>query len=559
MKYYNFIVVGGGIGGLNTATEILKHIKTSTTTTTTDHQPLLLLEATNKLGGRVSTFHKRNILYEEGAGRIGEHQILINKLVKHFKLEHLKHPLSSNASNIIIKQPNQPDYLPLQLKYPSIDDIIIELNHLVKKNKITEQHLINTNLLDLADELLTSANTKNPISNYMIDINPYYSELKHFNSKSALEIFTKEFNQTIKYYSLGGNGLIQIIHCLENEIKTHGGIIKLNSKCISIERHKELFKLQMENSKHTYYTSNLILALPKDALLNLSILSSIPRIRKLLNSVVVEPLYRIYAKYSHDTNGKVWFSGMSKTITNLPVKYIIPINEKTGIIMISYTDSIYAKYWLKLRMKGDAIFMKELNRQLSLIFPLIEIPPPLWISHYYWNAGAAYWKVGSHPEKVMNEIIQPLGTAVPLFICGENYSTHQAWMEGALETSNLVIEHLRNSNTFKSLKFENVEEILNNEIPKNNSKTMNMSKKRTMQSEYTYTMEEVAKHNKKTDAWIVIHNKVYDITKWIPMHPGGLIIMKGVGKDATSLFESVGHDNYARKKLSHYKIGVLKQ
>ena len=81
MSYYNFIVVGGGIGGLNTASEILKNIKTPTTTTTT-HQPLLLLEATNKLGGRVSTFHKGNILYEEGAGRIGEHQLLINKLVK---------------------------------------------------------------------------------------------------------------------------------------------------------------------------------------------------------------------------------------------------------------------------------------------------------------------------------------------------------------------------------------------------------------------------------------------------------------------------------------------
>ena len=480
-------------------------------------------------------------------------------MLKHFKLEHLKHPLSSNASNIIIKQLNQPDYLPLQLKYPSIDDIIIELNHLVKQHKITEQHLINTNLLDLADELLTQSPMQNPISSYMIDINPYYSELKHFNSKSALEIFNKEFNQTIKYYSLGGNGLIQIIHCLENEIKTNGGLIKLNSKCISIERHKELFKLQMEKSKHTYYTSNLILALPKDALLNLSILSSLPSIRKLLNSVITEPLYRIYAKYPHGTNGKIWFSGMSKTITNLPIKYIIPINEKTGIIMISYTDSIYAKYWLKLRMKGDAIFMKELNRQLGLIFPLIEIPPPLWISHYYWNAGAAYWKVGSHPEKVMNEIIQPLGTSVPLFICGENYSTHQAWMEGALETSNLVIYHLRNSNTFKSLKFRNVEETIKNETIEieNKSKNKNKSKKQNIQNEYT--MEEVAKHNKKTDAWIVIHNKVYDITKWIPIHPGGLIIMKGVGKDATSLFENVGHDNYARKKLSHYKIGIVKK
>ncbi len=27
------------------------------------------------------------------------------------------------------------------------------------------------------------------------------------------------------------------------------------------------------------------------------------------------------------------------------------------------------------------------------------------------------------------------------------------------------------------------------------------------------------------DCWIIIHNKVYNITEWIPNHPGGEIIM----------------------------------
>ena len=74
-----------------------------------------------------------------------------------------------------------------------------------------------------------------------------------------------------------------------------------------------------------------------------------------------------------------------------------------------------------------------------------------------------------------------------------------------------------------------------------------------------YTLEEVAKHNKKSDAWIVINNKVADITEWIPKHPGGDIIMKGVGKDATTLFNNIGHDEYANKMLKKYQIGIVKK
>lgn len=34
-------------------------------------------------------------------------------------------------------------------------------------------------------------------------------------------------------------------------------------------------------------------------------------------------------------------------------------------------------------------------------------------------------------------------------------------------------------------------------------------------SKKTYTYEEVAKHNSRNDLWMVIHNKVFDITPFI--------------------------------------------
>jgi cytochrome-b5 reductase len=51
-------------------------------------------------------------------------------------------------------------------------------------------------------------------------------------------------------------------------------------------------------------------------------------------------------------------------------------------------------------------------------------------------------------------------------------------------------------------------------------------------------MEEVRKHNKNYDAWVILRGRVYNIGPYLPYHPGGIDIFKSVlGKDATRLFD----------------------
>jgi cytochrome b involved in lipid metabolism len=80
-----------------------------------------------------------------------------------------------------------------------------------------------------------------------------------------------------------------------------------------------------------------------------------------------------------------------------------------------------------------------------------------------------------------------------------------------------------------------------------------------------FTMDEIAKHNSKEDCWLLISGKVYDVTKNVPVHPGGESILEGCGKDATTLFETrpmgsgTPHSEKARGYLAKAYIGDLKQ
>ncbi|KFH46388.1 cytochrome b5-like protein [Hapsidospora chrysogenum ATCC 11550] len=79
-----------------------------------------------------------------------------------------------------------------------------------------------------------------------------------------------------------------------------------------------------------------------------------------------------------------------------------------------------------------------------------------------------------------------------------------------------------------------------------------------MSQEYTY--QDVAEHNTKKDVFMVIHDKVYDATKFIDEHPGGEEVMLDVaGQDATEAFEDVGHSDEARETLDQLLVGTLKR
>lgn len=80
-----------------------------------------------------------------------------------------------------------------------------------------------------------------------------------------------------------------------------------------------------------------------------------------------------------------------------------------------------------------------------------------------------------------------------------------------------------------------------------------------VETQKTYSMSEVTSHNNVSDCWLVIEQNVYNVTSFIPQHPGGEEILKGCGKDATSLFQSEDEhaEGNAVSYLPPYLIGSI--
>ncbi|EEZ99897.1 uncharacterized protein LOC656171 [Tribolium castaneum] len=72
------------------------------------------------------------------------------------------------------------------------------------------------------------------------------------------------------------------------------------------------------------------------------------------------------------------------------------------------------------------------------------------------------------------------------------------------------------------------------------------------------TMEEVSWHDNANDCWIIIYDRVYDITDFLDEHPGGGdILLEYAGRDASVAFRGSGHSKQALRALSRFEIGEL--
>lgn len=73
-----------------------------------------------------------------------------------------------------------------------------------------------------------------------------------------------------------------------------------------------------------------------------------------------------------------------------------------------------------------------------------------------------------------------------------------------------------------------------------------------------YTSAQVAQHKSDGDCWVVLENKIYDVTDFLDDHPGGKgAIMLYAGKDATKEFLMLHKPEIIEKYGAKYLVGEL--
>lgn len=398
---YDTVIVGGGIAGLTVAHELSRRgIQT------------VVLERYPAFGGRIATHRDNGLQYEIGAGRLFVHHARVAELVKRYKL----HTFSIKTHSV----------------YEGVANPFLDLFAPIRRSALTCTDLGQHTIGDIIPSSMAD----------VLTMYPYTAEIHTLRSDLALAEFASSETMGVRgtddYYGIV-EGIDAITSHLADDATAAGAILKSRHRVTDIQRKDDLFEITGNRGKKAHakpfriVARRIIIATARPSYDAFSVLRDAPFLQHLATS----PLMRVYAVYPKDpiTNA-VWFAGMSKIVTKNRLRYIIPINAESGLIMISYTDGKDTDYW---RSHADDL-QATLHRELMQVFPTAQIPEPTYVKMHDWADGCTYWLPGTYDVAAMSAAAH--NPSPNLYVCGESISMNQAWIEGALESATHVIDRI---------------------------------------------------------------------------------------------------------------------
>jgi len=431
MELYDTIIIGGGIAGLYSAWLLPP-----------DHK-FAILEKYDVVGGRIQTYEDKHMLVEKGAARFHEKNHLLLDLIHKLglggsvvKISSDSYFYPSNGTGVPFTEDDTANMLLNPIKtifemlflnsHNPVAPLIIRVIILSKTMTATE--LSNTTFIAVAKTVLSESETQ-----LIIDAFGFYTELVNMNAYDCILLMEGGLNPSNQFFVMNG-GLSQIIGALVKRMKKH---IFTGMDVTSISYEKNHFEIK--TGKKVFRSLNCICAIPKQNLMDLKIFKPLQNLTKYIEC---HPLCRIYSKFDMSDKRNVWIHDLPKLTTNNNLRMIIPIDSKTGVIMISYTDNKFADFWKSLEAKSG---IHGVNAEIARLVRLtlgVDIPPPVSTKIFHWECGVGYWGVGADSAAIESALLKPF-PKTPLYICGEHYSaSNQQWIEGALETSKKVVEML---------------------------------------------------------------------------------------------------------------------
>lgn len=403
---WDVIIIGGGIAGLETCRKVLLARPKAL---------VCVLEKYNYLGGRMVSFRGRvdghgdgnirKVGWEIGAGRACSSHTLVSDLAAHMGCELV--PISaelgfSEGIGGVVENIFAPELLSALENLPATE-------------------LSNNTLWDLTCRVWGEAAAERFWIQY-----PYVSEVRTLRADLGLVAFKKEMAGNAGF-SVCAEGFGEVARRLGKFVRGMGARIYLGHEVLGISEGK--VRCRHDGKVMTHMAKKIVVALHSEGLKKVRGFQGWDLLRK----VAMRPLVRIYAVFSL-VDGKPWFAGLGKIVTSTVTRYFIPIDEKVGSAMISYTDGKDAERFLALGDSGKGqVAVSEVLGDLRRLFPQLVIPEPLMWRVHGWTDGCSYWLPGDYDPNAESERAHTSHGVAGVYVVGESFCMRQAWIEGALE------------------------------------------------------------------------------------------------------------------------------
>lgn len=476
--HYDVVVVGAGIGGMYTAWRMQG---------CDGSQPMGkkvgIFERTLHTGGRLHTAKVAGAAHPMDIGGmryLPAQNPLVQGLVDHFRMDTQKFVVhGDNNLNYLRGQRSlqgEAAVLPYnlregergksadQLLHQALEAVIpghAEMSRPELEKAVAEARLGEVPLSQLGLQNVLARSLSREAIQMITDLSGYESDLQNWDAGQAILELTKSGTE----YRVPKEGMSAFHDAMQHDLSRTKTDIRANRTLRRVEHDGKQFRLTFESSGGAVAVTadQLVLNLPKVPLQQ--VVEDSPFLQhtvleETLSKVEANPLTRIFATYE-----KPWWNemgitgGRSLTDLNLGQVYYYGNGEpgKRPYVQV-YNDGERSKFWeglqnpgepgVSVRLEAKPQLVEELHKELEEMHGR-ELPRPTGLVYKRWSdpffgAGWHTWNPGTRPRQSAESMIQPLA-GLPLYVCGEAFSTAQGWVEGALQTSERVLQKMGKS------------------------------------------------------------------------------------------------------------------
>lgn len=496
-------VVGAGMGGLYSAWRLLTQAGSGTGADETrgaGTAPLRItvFEGSNRVGGRLLSLTPPGMpatRCELGGMRYMSRHVLVSALVDHYQLRTEPMPVYKDENIAYLRGK------PLRLADLSLPDKIPYNLRPMEKSTLASNLLISAlsqivpNCLKLATmdfpalqkEMQKAAFDGVPLHKlgfwnllarvlspdalaFVRDSGGYDCLVSNWSAADAIPFILADFAPGV-VYSRFPDGYEQLPQKLAADVQAAGGNVELGACLKGFDMKGGEVELEFTDGR-VVRARKLVLAMPRRSLELLEargpVLDKANRhVRHLIESVEPIPLFKIFVCYPYP-----WWEAANvqtgRSLTDMPVRqcyYWDSYEDGNSALLASYDDDLSVTFWAGLRSrhaddrawppardknenswssyKAPEALTDEIHRQLVEMHGVRYAPRPYAVAYRDWaedpyGGGVNFWRIHAKSWEVVPAIVNPVPN-VPVYVCGEAYSHEQGWVEGALQTAELML------------------------------------------------------------------------------------------------------------------------